>query len=513
MIALGAVLFLQQRQDKLEDARREVLQLAQRGAQQQTDIVEQVRGTLRLLALVPEVRRADPVLCAPLLRQAAALYPWSVGFAVAAPDGNLRCSTHGDTPVARVAEQEYFRKALATRAFATSDFRIGLVSGRPVVTAALPLLDADGKVERLLLTGIDLNWLEGIAREAAHTSGGAVTLFDSRRTVLVRVPDTHALPPGRSMADHPLTLSMAGRSQGVIEAPGLDGVPRIIGFAALGETGGLIAVGVPRATILADLDRKLLWSAGVMAVVVLVIVVGVWFLLDILVLRGLRDLKRSAKRLSTMEFDARHPCAPAPIQTSEIGDAVRAVRSMGRTLHAIAFKDSLTGLANRRFLDAHMERLAEAPPGGGPAALAALCIDLDGFKPVNDQHGHHVGDAVLEQVAARLAQCVRDGDIAVRLGGDEFLVLLAMPDAGRTRLPLEVANRIIQTLSLPMTAEGLAVQVGCSVGIALWPTDDPDLGTVLRYADQALYAAKRGGRGQAMRYEAAALPPVQPVPG
>lgn len=504
LVALVLAMLLQQRQQEIDHARQHTLLLADRGVAQQADIVQQARSALRMLTLVPEVRQAVPGRCGVILREAMPLHPWSGGFAVADKDGQILCTTGHNNRTSSLANRDYFRRAVAAKSFATSDFLIGQNSGKPVLAAALPILDGHGAVDHVLLTGIDLTWLAKLSAEVAQTADGVVTLFDARGTVLVRVPDAGHLV-GRSMADHPTVRTILDSRRGVVEGGGLDGVERVIGFASLAETGWSVAVGVEHDAVVAAVNRKLLWSAGILAAVVLAIVAGVWFLMEILVLRGLRDLQESAARLSSGELDTALPGAPARAQSTEISNVAHAVRNMGRTLNAIAFRDPLTGLANRRFLDAHIERLGEAKrtrPDG--TALALLCIDLDGFKPVNDRHGHAVGDAVLKEVGARLARCVRDGDIVVRLGGDEFVVLLGVPDGPTggvaAGLPFDVAGRIIQSIGEPMTADGLALRVGCSVGLALWPTDDANFGTVLRYADHALYAAKRHGRGRAVRH-------------
>lgn len=510
LIALVLVMLLQQRQQEIAHARQQTLLFADRGVAQQADIVQQARSALRMLTLVPEVRQAVPGRCGVILREAMPLHPWSAGFAVAGKDGQILCTTAHSNRTSNLANRDYFQRALTAKSFATSDFLISQGSGKPVLAAALPILDGRGAVERVLLTGIDLTWLAKLSAEVAQTAGGVVTLFDARGTVLVRVPDSENLL-GRSMAEHPTVRTILESRRGVVEGPGPDGVARIIGFATLAETGWSVAVGVEHEAVVGAVNRKLLWSTGLLAAVVLAIVVGVWFLMEILVLRGLRDLQESAARLSSGELDAGAPGASARAQSTEISNVAHAVRSMGRTLNAIAFQDPLTGLANRRFLDAHVERLGAERTRPDGTALALLCIDLDGFKPVNDRHGHAVGDAVLKEVGARLARCVRDGDIAVRLGGDEFVVLLGVPNGATAGLPFEVAGRIIQSIGEPMTADGIALRVGCSVGIALWPIDDANFGTVLRYADHALYAAKRHGRGQAIRHGDNTLAELTPL--
>jgi diguanylate cyclase (GGDEF)-like protein len=156
-----------------------------------------------------------------------------------------------------------------------------------------------------------------------------------------------------------------------------------------------------------------------------------------------------------------------------------------------AYHDGLTGLANRTlFFDRAESALALARRTGGTTAVALL--DLDGFKPVNDLRGHHVGDAVLVAIADRLRACLRAGDTVARLGGDEFAILLADVDP---QVLHGLAERLRDGVSELVEVDGGPVQVGCSIGFALEPGDgDRDVTALVRAADEAMYAAKARGR-------------------
>jgi len=154
-----------------------------------------------------------------------------------------------------------------------------------------------------------------------------------------------------------------------------------------------------------------------------------------------------------------------------------------------ATTDDLTCLANRRALYTDGEALLIKTPNQ-PRAL--LLLDLDRFKEVNDSLGHHAGDQLLIEVGLRLREQLRDGDLLARLGGDEFAVLLADGvRAGATA----VAVKLHQVLADPLTIEGLALHSSVSIGIAVFPDDGPDLFTLLRKADIAMYQAKASGDG------------------
>ena len=159
-----------------------------------------------------------------------------------------------------------------------------------------------------------------------------------------------------------------------------------------------------------------------------------------------------------------------------------------------ALHDALTELPNRALLHdrlAHTLHLVER----GASSLALLLLDLDRFKVINDTLGHQAGDALLQQVAARMRNAVRSSDTVARLGGDEFALLL--PGADRDGA-VRATQTLLAALVAPMMLEGQTVHVGASVGIALAPAQGCEATALLRHADVAMYVAKRGGSGYAV---------------
>jgi diguanylate cyclase (GGDEF)-like protein len=153
----------------------------------------------------------------------------------------------------------------------------------------------------------------------------------------------------------------------------------------------------------------------------------------------------------------------------------------------LARHDPLTGLPNRLLFEEHLGRaLARAERRGTP--LAVCLVDLDDFKPVNDSFGHHAGDAILRQAALRLHDGLRRSDLVARLGGDEFV--LAIEELGTIEALPGLLERLSETIVAPFVLEGGSVQVGLSVGVAVFPDDGADPDILLRRADAALYAAK-----------------------
>jgi diguanylate cyclase (GGDEF)-like protein len=172
----------------------------------------------------------------------------------------------------------------------------------------------------------------------------------------------------------------------------------------------------------------------------------------------------------------------------------RAERAAARSRHQ-ALHDPLTGLANRHLLAEHTARaIGDARRRHGVTSL--LLIDLDRFKQVNDTLGHYCGDALLQQVADRMAATSREGDIVARIGGDEFAILLSAVD-DPDDVPM-IAERVRRAIEEPVELDGCWVDVGASIGASVFPVDCDSGEELLRHADAAMYTAKRGKLGVAM---------------
>ena len=166
----------------------------------------------------------------------------------------------------------------------------------------------------------------------------------------------------------------------------------------------------------------------------------------------------------------------------------RELRTLSETRQQ-ASTDELTGLPNRRWFHRHLRAaIADAERAGGKLAL--LSIDLDHFKELNDTLGHHAGDLLLGQLGPRMLSALREGDVLARLGGDEFAALLPNAPAAQA-----AGERIAEKLQQHFIIDGLALQVGASIGIALYPEHAQDAETLLRHSDVAMYQAKGNRSG------------------
>lgn len=155
-------------------------------------------------------------------------------------------------------------------------------------------------------------------------------------------------------------------------------------------------------------------------------------------------------------------------------------------LEKLAYQDALTGLPNRRCFEEWLTQLS-----AGDQEFAVMFVDLDKFKPINDQHGHAVGDEFLKAMATRIASLVRSSDLVARLGGDEFAVLIK--DADAQSVSRQLAERLTQAMKEPVFCTGVDLRSSASVGIATGKGGLDDVENVVHRADIAMYEAKRSG--------------------
>lgn len=178
------------------------------------------------------------------------------------------------------------------------------------------------------------------------------------------------------------------------------------------------------------------------------------------------------------------------LRTKALQTAVQTATIERDTFHSLAHTDPLTGLPNRRSLD---QSIKAAILSAGPDKLMAIyMLDLDGFKQVNDQHGHDVGDELLIAVAKRMQGCLRGTDLITRLGGDEFLVVssgLKSPQQAQ-----ELGDKLLKSLKEDFVLSHHTCRVGMTIGYALAPTDSQDTRELLKLADAAMYAGKQSGK-------------------
>ncbi|MBI4998275.1 MAG: sensor domain-containing diguanylate cyclase [Rhodocyclales bacterium] len=253
-------------------------------------------------------------------------------------------------------------------------------------------------------------------------------------------------------------------------------------------------------------DRTWAHLQGHLAILLLAIVldfIGIW-----LVLRSglapLEQLESGANAIAAGNFDVHLTPGGSP----ELGHVIESFDHMAKSvlaaqerIHQMAFYDQLTKLPNRRLLEDRLGQLIMQAKRDG-LRMSLLFIDLDKFKPINDELGHEVGDWLLCAVAQRMQTCLRKSDTVARIGGDEFVVVL--PEAGNADDACKIAENIRVALNAPFVApDGIRLEITPSIGVVLYPEHADNMHDLLRLSDKAMYRAKNAGRNTIAVYSPA----------
>lgn len=206
--------------------------------------------------------------------------------------------------------------------------------------------------------------------------------------------------------------------------------------------------------------------------------------------------------LNSLESPSR---SPVPGQQRDYSSLIRQLRQLKqrltelvghsesladfRVLEFLALYDHLTQLPNRHYFEKYLQEATSSVEER--KQFYVVFLDLDGFKEVNDCHGHEVGDWVLQMVAQRLRKCLREDDFLARYGGDEFTALIQVEEGVAIDV---IMQRLIATLSRPFQKESLIVKIGVSIGVTKYPNGNCDINSLIKKADAAMYMAKSNGK-------------------
>lgn len=470
-----------------------------------SDIEAKVNDRRQLLTVVAATlvadQRVQPSHLSAALAQHHALAPlFSQGMVVVPLSGRGVWADFPAVPARQgqdFSQTDWFRAVRDGAPFFMGAPTPDAASGEPTVAMAAPVLGVDGRVVAVLagLTSTDTpGFLNPIQSQGIGRTGGFL-LVSARDGLFVAAskPELRLKPvppPGiNTLHDH----AMEGwRGTGVTF--NAFGVEELVAVASVATPDWFVVARMPTqeafetvSVIRALIVRNAVLLMGVMAVALALTLS--WLL---------RPMKETARQMRKMA-DGELPLSPLPVvRQDEVGEMVEGfnqlllrLRETEDRLSHMAHHDPLTGLPNRRALLDHARHCTALAQRQG-SQFAVLFVDIDGFKPINDQWGHDVGDLLLQSLARRLTQTVRQADVVARLGGDEFVVLLTdIPNRERVAA---VATKLIEVLSQPCALREHTVAVGASVGIALYPSDAADMDGLMAKADQAMYSAKRAGR-------------------
>jgi diguanylate cyclase (GGDEF)-like protein len=367
-----------------------------------------------------------------------------------------------------------------------TDMFFGPVARKRGIALGVPVVAAD-RVVYSLNVGIDPARMTTLSQVPGLPQGWLVAVLDSAGNIVGRSRDADRFVGEKAVPE--VQAERKKSSEGRFLSVTKDGVPVFTAYSNSKRWGWSVVVGAPRESLSQEvLDQLALVLIGI----VVAFGAGLWLAraISLRLLESVGQLNRAALSVSKGE-DVQIPTLQLRETEAVLGAMVEAAKAM-KQVKFLAQHDALTLLPNRLLFDEVAER-SLALSGRQDQTLALLALDLDGFKAVNDTLGHAAGDEVLKAVAQRTLKTIRASDIAARIGGDEFILLLV--GVGATQA-MDTAQRIIALLSEPYT--GIDVPVSASVGVALYPDSGANLKSLAAAADQALYTAKASGKRRAV---------------
>ena len=517
-----------------QQARKEAQLRLQQLSWQMRDSLNRVIGNaaanIKLLSELPQIRSVHDVDATrnalESLQRSMPEYAW---IGVTDANGRLMASTGRLLEGAQVDARPWFQGG--RHGLHASDYHPAVLLGKVLPKSPDPWRFVDvsaplknGKGEFVGVVGMHMSW-QWVRKRGAELLTPALREYGAE-VLVVRDDGMVLLGPEKlieTRIDTPSLRLAAKGETGSMSETGPDGKVYFTGYSRTGADGDpaslrwSILVRHSEDTALAGarvLERRMIWLSVLMAAVL----AGSAVLLARRLTRPM-DALSNAIELAAHETDAGRPAPTIPVvagfhEAQVLSQAMRelvrseethrqALETMNlqlestvalRTaeLQALLLRDVLTGLPNRRAL---METLPDAMErsarSGKPCAL--LFLDMDGFKTVNDTHGHEEGDELLRQFGSRIAEAVRRTDTVARLAGDEFVVILEnLAHLGDAE---DKAQSLLASLRQPYVLKNATVSVGASVGVALHlPGDAADLEAWLARADQAMYVAKRSGK-------------------
>lgn len=376
------------------------------------------------------------------------------------------------------------KRTLETGKPAVSDLFAGRMTGGLIFSIGVPV-KRDGSIIYSLNATVTPGHLSSVLTEQKLPDTWRAAIIDSTGSVVARTHDMEKFLGKKVTPD--LLQRMSVSDEDGFEAKTLEGIPVLTVYSRSPATKWTVALGMPLDELTAGLRRTLAWL--IMATIAaLVIGLSLAWLISGRVARSITALIKPAIALGSGEL----PTIPY-LHFKEANELRQALLDGATTLHLAQYEahhDVLTGLANRALFHIVINKQL-ALCHRNKTELAILYIDLDGFKTVNDTHGHATGDQLLCAVSSRLKGAIRKSDIVARLGGDEFAIALIHSNLENATA---FADKLIEIVSSPYQLGEIEATISASIGVAGYPISATDGDTLLQKADHAMYKAKTFGK-------------------
>ena len=362
----------------------------------------------------------------------------------------------------------------------------GAATKKPLLSVTVPVF-VNGNVAYFLAGAVPPERFSNLMKKQHLPDQWTGTLLDGNKVVIGRTVDPERFL-GRQI-NQESQKNVEAKLEGSFETVNFAKTPVVIVYSRSVLSNWTVFMNVPRALLTQALFKSL-FMIGVMTIFLFALSMALARWISKRVAISVTGLVKPALALGTSD--------PVEIplvhfrEAQTVGEALVTASKLLARYQNLAMHDALTGLPNRALFDEllhHQLELSKRTRSG----LAVMFIDLDGFKAINDTHGHLVGDKLLCMVADRLKNTVRSTDIVARFGGDEFAVALAYAGPQEAKL---VAAKLIKELSLSYQINGVAAYVSASIGIATYPESGTDRTVIIGVADQLMYRSKNNGKNQ-----------------
>ena len=454
---------------------------------------------------------SDPAAMQTWLEDRKAIHTlFPTGLLVIPPDGGPAL---GDAPRLKTrpksfVDRDWFIGATTTRQPYISRPLIARATGDPALVIAIPVFDRQQKLLGVLagITPLATPGFLDLIIGASPGKHGTYELIAPQHGLYALTTDVRmAVTPLPAPDNDPVIEAALKGQRGIKVIRNAANAEELVAIAEIPRANWLLIARQPSVDAFEPVSNTLRNALLITALLSLPSIVLLLAILN----RLLQPMANLAGQLHDMA-DGSRPMRPVETHTAdEVADVAHSFNRLQsrlleqeQRLAQMAHQDTLTGLPNRRMIDQRLESELRRIQRNG-LGLALLFLDIDGFKPINDAHGHQVGDLVLGEIACRLHSTVRDVDTVARLGGDEFLILL-----NDTEQPLEAAERVAQecihALAEPIRIDDLAIRIGVSIGIATCTGLEAEGMTVQRLvsqADNAMYQAKAEGRNRYVAHD------------
>lgn len=385
-------------------------------------------------------------------------------------------------------------------------------NGEPVqfVDISKPIVDQDGQFVGVLASHLSWEWSKQVHDEIITPLRNEVK--DAEVFIVSKQDNTVLLGPkkmvGTSLQIDSVAKAQKGETSWVIEK-WADGKDYLTGYS-LGDgylnykgLGWVTIVRIPVEKAFSSLEDLQIFIIKIGVLSSFIFAIIGWFLTGFVTtplhqISQSANLIRSGRKTDIPSYKGIKDLEILSSSLKELVESLTQTVSELERMEDLANRDKLTGLENRTALEGYTGVITDYAKSTGKA-ISFLYLDLDGFKCINDTYGHDIGDLLLQAVAIRMQESTKEikGDIRFfRLGGDEFLAIYTPTIEHSFSDTSYSANLILSRLKKPYHLNGKDITVGCSIGGAIWPQDDTDLFTVMRYADEALYASKRSGKNK-----------------